>query len=95
MEKEGQKIQNEIGARKVIAYFWKMTMTNKRPFIIAGGGIILSSVASLMLPIYYTKIVDIVQLNSGDRAPLVPVLMGILLSMAIIEVFVIIGWRMF
>lgn len=64
-----------------------MTMTRKRPFIVATIGMILASLASLILPIYYTKIVDIVQIGEGSRAALVPVLMGILVTMAIIEVF--------
>lgn len=69
-------------------------MTRKRPFIIATVGMVFASLASLILPIYYTKIVDIVQIGEGSRAALVPVLMGILVTMAIIELFSIGGWRM-
>lgn len=53
-------------------------MTRKLPFIVSVFGIVMTSLASLMLPIYYTKIVDIVQINDGNRAALVPVLLGIL-----------------
>ncbi len=88
------KKNKTIGARRVISYFWKMTMTRKRPFIIATVGMVFASLASLILPIYYTKIVDIVQIGEGSRAALVPVLMGILVTMAIIELFSIGGWRM-
>lgn len=62
-----------------------MTMTRKRPFIIASVGMIIASLTSLVLPIYYTRIVDIVQGVDINRAALIPALMGILLAMAIIE----------
>lgn len=52
-----------------------MTMTNKWPFFIASAGMIISSIASLVLPIYYTKIVDIVQINGANRVEVVAVLM--------------------
>lgn len=55
-------------------------------------GIIMASLASLILPIYYTKIVDIVQVAEGSRAELVPVLLWVLWMMAIVEFFSI-GWR--
>lgn len=55
-------------------------------------GMIFASLASLILPIYYTKIVDIVQVAEWSRAELVPILLWILWVMAIIEVFSI-GWR--
>ncbi len=71
-----------------------MTKARKRPFIVATAGMILASLASLILPIYYTKIVDIVQVGDGSRAALVPVLMGILGAMAVVEVFSIGGRRM-
>jgi ABC-type multidrug transport system fused ATPase/permease subunit len=64
-----------------------MTMTNKWPFIMACFGMIFSSLASLILPIYYTKIVDVVQLSSATRPELVPVLMSILFAMIIVEIF--------
>jgi len=83
-----------VGTRRVVSYFWKMTMTRKWPFIIASVGMIISSLASLILPIYYTKIIDIVQTSTWDRTLLLPVLMGILISMAIIELFSIAWWRM-
>ena len=89
-----KKKNKTIGARRVISYFRKMTMTRKRPFFIATVGMVFASLASLILPIYYTKIVDIVQIGEGSRAALVPVLMGILVTMAIIELFSIGWWRM-
>ncbi len=55
-------------------------------------GMILASLASLILPIYYTKIVDIVQVAEGTRAETIPVLLWILWIMAIVEI-VSIGWR--
>ena len=64
-----------------------MTMTRKWQFFIATVGILIASLASLVLPLYYTQIIDIVQMNTGSRAELVPVLIGILVSMAIIELF--------
>lgn len=78
----------------MISYFWRMTMTRKRPFIVASVGMIIASLASLILPIYYTRIVDVVQVGDGNRAALVPVLMGILIAMAVVEVFSIVGRRM-
>ena len=78
----------------MISYFWKMTMTNKWPFILSCIGMIFASLASLILPIYYTKIVDVVQLSSATRLELVPVLMSILWVMVIIEIFSILWWRM-
>ena len=83
-----------IGARRVISYFRKMTMTRKRPFIVASVGMIIWSIASLVFPIYYTKIVDIIQSSTANRLEVVPVLMGVLLMMAIIEVIHILWWRM-
>lgn len=71
-----------------------MTMARKWPFIIASLGMIFASLSSLILPIYYTKIVDIVQTSTGSRTVLVPVLLGILWIMAIVELFSIAGWRM-
>jgi ATP-binding cassette, subfamily B, bacterial len=91
---ENKKLSKKVGTRRVVSYFWKMTMTRKWPFIIASVGMIISSLASLILPIYYTKIIDIVQTSTWDRALLLPVLMGILISMAIIELFSIAWWRM-
>ena len=69
-------------------------MTRKLPFFIACAGIIIASLASLMLPIYYTKIIDIVQASSAGRLALVPVLIGILIAMAVIELCNIAGRRM-
>jgi ATP-binding cassette, subfamily B, bacterial len=71
-----------------------MTMTRKRPFIIASVGMIIASLASLILPIYYTRIVDIVQAWESDRMATMPILMGILLAMAIVEIISIWWWRM-
>jgi hypothetical protein len=71
----------------VISYFWKMTMTRKLPFFIAFFGMIIASLTSLILPIYYTRIVDIVQTTGASKATVFPVLMGILVAMAIVEIF--------
>ncbi len=84
----------KTGARRVITYFWKMTMTRKRPFFLAVLGILIASLASLILPLYYTQIIDIVQASTGTRAQLVPVLLGILMSMAVIELFSMGWWRL-
>ncbi len=92
MWKENKK--KKVGTRRVVSYFRKMTMTRKWPFIIASVGMIIASLASLILPIYYTKIIDIVQTNTWNRPELLPVLMWILMSMAIIELFSIGWWRM-
>jgi len=83
-----------VSTRRVISYFRRMTMTRKRPFIVATVGMIIASLTNLILPIYYTKIVDIVQTGDMNRSALVPILMGILFAMAIIEVFSIGWWRM-
>lgn len=53
---------------------------------------IVASLTALILPIYYTKIVDIVQIGDGSRAALIPVLMWVLVAMAIIEI-IHIAWR--
>ena len=50
-------------------------MTKKLPFILATLGMIIASLASLILPIYYTKIVDIVQTSTASRVEIVPILM--------------------
>jgi len=71
-----------------------MTMTRKWPFILAVVWIIVASLASLILPIYYTKIVDIIQTSTTNRQLLVPMLMGILWVMAIVEMLSIGWWRM-
>lgn len=55
---------------------------------------IIWSLASLILPIYYTKIIDIIQTAGVDRVPVVRQLMNILVIMAITEVFSVAGWRM-
>ena len=55
---------------------------------------IVASLASLVLPIYYTKIIDIVQTSTASRPELVPALLWILFIMAIIEICSITGWRM-
>ncbi len=69
-------------------------MTRKWPFIIASVGMIIASLASLILPIYYTKIVDIIQASGASRAALVPALLGVLGMMALTEFFSIGGRRM-
>jgi len=84
--------KKKVSTWRVISYFWKMTMTRKWPFIISVFGVIIASLSSLLLPIYYTKIVDIVQTTEWSRTELVPVLLWILWIMAIIELFSI-GWR--
>ncbi|MEI6673293.1 MAG: hypothetical protein WCL02_08555 [bacterium] len=71
-----------------------MTMARKWPFVIASLGMVFASLSSLILPIYYTKIIDIVQTSTGSRTVLVPVLLGILWIMAVVELFSIAGWRM-
>lgn len=55
---------------------------------------IIWSLASLILPIYYTKIIDIIQTAGVDRVPVVRQLMNILVIMAITEAFSVAGWRM-
>ena len=94
VNKPPQQPAKKMGAWRVLLYFWKMTMARKRQFIIAVIGMIIASLATLILPIYYTKIVDIVQIGTASRASLVPVLMWILLTMAITELFSIGWWRM-
>ena len=89
-----KETETKASAKRVISYFWKMTMTRKRPFILAALWIIIASLASLILPIYYTKIVDIVQASGTNRDVLVPMLMWILWMMAIIELLSIGWWRM-
>ncbi len=84
----------QIWTRRVISYFWKMTMTNRWPFFIALAGIIFASWTGLLLPIYYTKIIDIVQMTTKTRAELVPLLMWILVAMTILEIINISAWRM-
>jgi hypothetical protein len=64
-----------------------MTMTRKWQFITASLGMIITALANLMLPIYYTKIIDIVQVDTVSRISLVPQLMWILVAMATIEIF--------
>lgn len=54
---------------------------------------IVGSVATLVFPIYYTKIVDIIQVSAANRMEVVPALMGILVIMAIIELCHILGRR--
>lgn len=54
---------------------------------------IVGSVATLVFPIYYTKIVDIIQVSAANRLEVVPALMGILVIMAIIELCHILGRR--
>lgn len=70
-----KKTQKKVGARRVISYFRKMTMTRKLPFILAVAGMIISSLANLALPLYYTRIIDIVQASTGSRIALLPILM--------------------
>ncbi|MCX6823517.1 MAG: ABC transporter ATP-binding protein [candidate division SR1 bacterium] len=93
-EHQQKKKPQTVGTRRVISYFWKQTMGRKWPFISAILGMIIASLASLILPIYYTKIIDIVQTSTASRTELVPVLLGILWIMAIIEIVSIGGWRM-
>lgn len=81
-----------VGTRRVVSYFWQMTKTRKRPFTFVILGMIFASLASLILPIYYTKIVDIVQMSSATKIELIPILLGVLFSMAMVEL-VSIGWR--
>ncbi|MEI7919164.1 MAG: hypothetical protein WCH65_02950 [bacterium] len=78
IKEKKQKPAKTITTRRVISYFRKMTMTRKLPFILATIGIIIASLSSLILPIYYTKIVDVVQTSTINRQLLVPILMGIL-----------------
>ena len=85
--------QKQVGTRRVISYFRKMTMTRKWQFITASIGMIITSLANLMLPIYYTKIIDIVQVDTVSRIILVPKLMWILVAMGIVEIFSVGWWR--
>jgi len=85
MDNHNKKPTKKTGARRVISYFWKMTMTSKLSFSVAFVGMVITSLASLLLPIYYTKIIDIVQMSTAARTTLVPILLGILVAMAIIE----------
>jgi len=94
MENEKPMKKKKVGTRRVISYFWKMTMARKRPFVVASVGMIITSLTNLLLPIYYTKIIDIVQVNTVDRMSLMPQLMGILIAMAIVELFSVGGWRL-
>ncbi|MEI6774100.1 MAG: hypothetical protein WCL18_04820 [bacterium] len=59
----------------MVSYFWKMTMIKKRSFAIVAIGMVVTSLASLILPIYYTRIIDIVQTSSANRVELLPVLL--------------------
>ena len=94
MQNEKKTPKNTIGTRRVVSYFWKMTMTRKRPFIIASIGMVITSLMNLLLPIYYTRIVDVVQTATTNRMEFVPILMGILVTMGILELGSIAGWRM-
>ncbi len=85
MQNENKKPTTTIGTRRVVSYFWKMTMTRKRPFIIASIGMVITSLMNLLLPIYYTRIVDVVQTATSNRMEFVPILMGILVTMGILE----------
>lgn len=83
-----------VGTRRVISYFRKMTLARKWPFIVAAVGMIITSLANLMLPIYYTKIIDIVQVDTTSRLGLIPTLIWILIAMAIVEICSLVWWRM-
>jgi len=75
MDNAKQQKTNTIGTKRVVSYFWHMTMTRKWPFIIAVLGMIIASLTSLYLPIYYTKIIDIVQIGDASRLTVMPQLM--------------------
>ncbi len=92
-QKKDKKKTTTVSTWRVISYFWKMTMTNKWPFIIAVTGMIVWSLATLFFPIYYTKIVDIIQVSPVNRLEVVPTLMGVLVIMSFIELWHIIGRR--
>ena len=94
MWNDEKKKTTTVGTRRVISYFRKMTMTRKWQFISASLGMIITSLANLLLPIYYTKIIDIVQVDTVSRVILVPKLMWILIAMAIVEIFSVGWWRM-
>ena len=60
-----KNFKNNIGIGKVIAYFRKINMSQKRFFIVGLLGILVASLAILAQPIYFSRMIDVMLAYGG------------------------------
>lgn len=95
-KKKLKKLKSKIGQKEVLKYFWKVTMTKKWLFFLIVFLTIVASATALLLPLYFSKIIDIIStFSSGDKAPFVAELFWILWIILILEVSRVAAWRIF
>ncbi len=85
-----------IGMNKVVSYFWKMNMKQKRLFFACILGIIIASITVMYIPIYYAKMIDTITSFSWNiKTQTVHQLIIIVFIIFWLEVGRQIGWRTF
>ena len=66
-KRKKMKNEDKIKQKDVLKYFWKISMTKKWLFIFIILLTVITAVTTLILPIYFAKIIDVISSTSGDK----------------------------
>ncbi len=91
-----RKDDNKIKQKDVLKYFWKVSMTKKWLFFSIMILTIIAALTTLILPIYFSKIIDVISSTGlGSRNDALSSLFWILWIIIILEIIHVSAWRVF
>jgi ATP-binding cassette subfamily B protein len=92
MAKEKNIIYPRVRLKDVLGAFWRGTKPQKWSLFLLFGFIVLASITTIIVPIFYKQFFDVISAN-GDKSAIAVKLVGIIIQIAVLNGFVWLFYR--